>query len=70
MHDTIRFLEEENNKLRLQLDFAIDMMVLNHECFLCPESNNCEVGFIVNRDAEDVIKCRQKIKSFFDSIDR
>lgn len=65
----IELLEEENRKLKIRLDLAIDMMVLNHECFLCPESNNCEVGFVVNRDAEDVIKCRQKIKSFFESID-
>lgn len=69
MYDTIILLEEENNKLRRQLDFAIDMMVLNHNCFLCPVSNDCEVEFVVNRDAEDIIKCRRKIKSFFESID-
>jgi hypothetical protein len=66
----IELLEEENRKLKIRLDLAIDMMVLNHECFLCPVGNDCEVGFVVNRDAEDIIKCRQEIKSFFDSIDR
>ena len=69
MHDTIRLLEEENDKLRARLDFAIDMMVLNHDCMLCPMSNECEVEFLVERDEEDIAVCREKIKSFFDSID-
>ena len=69
MYDTIRLLEEENDKLRLRLDFAIDMMVLNHDCFLCPMSSECEHEGKPHDDEEVVIECREKIKSFFESID-
>lgn len=69
MHDTIRLLEEENDKLRARLDFAIDIMVLNHDCMLCPMSNDCDYEFSPRDDEEAVIECRKMIKSFFDSID-
>ena len=68
MHDTIRLLEEENNKLHLQLDFAIDMIVLNHDCVLCPMSSECEHEGKPH-DEVIVIECHEKIKSFFESID-
>lgn len=69
MHDTIRLLEEENHLLRLRLDLAIDMIVLNHDCILCPMSNDCEHEFKPQDDEEIIIECREKIKSFFESID-
>ena len=69
MHDTIRLLEEENHLLRQRLDFAIDMIVINHDCFLCPMSNECEHKCKTQDDEEVVIECREKIKSFFESID-
>lgn len=69
MHDTIRLLEEKNCLLQLRLDLAIDMIVINHDCFLCPMSNECEHKCKTQDDEEVVIECREKIKSFFESID-
>ena len=69
MHDTIRLLEEKNRLLRLRLDLAIDMIVINHDCVLCPMSAECEHECKTQDDEEVVIECREKIKSFFESID-
>ena len=67
MHDTIRLLEEENNKLRLQLDFAIDMIVLNHDCVLCPMSSECEYEFAPH-DADRFAICRNNMEKLFEKI--
>lgn len=42
MHDTILLLEKENSELREKLAFAIDMLVLNHECAFCPMNDECK----------------------------
>lgn len=61
MHDTIRLLEKENIELRAQLNFAIDMMVLNHNCVFCPMSNECESN---GSEEFDVIECTKQHTEF------
>ena len=67
MHDTIEALEKENLKLRYQLNFAIDMIVMNGDCTLCAMSDECEYEFAPH-DAARFAICRNNMEKLFEEI--
>lgn len=64
MHDTIEALEKENHKLRYQLNFAIDMIVMNGDCALCAMSDECEYEFAPHSE-DRFIDCKRNIEKLF-----
>lgn len=64
MHDTIEALEKENYKLRYQLNFAIDMIVMNGDCALCAMSDKCEYEFAPHSE-DRFISCKGNIEELF-----
>ena len=63
-HDTIEALEKENYKLRYQLNFAIDMIVMNGDCALCAMSDVCEYEFAPHSE-DRFISCKRNIEKLF-----
>lgn len=61
MRDTILLLEKENSELREKLAFAIDMLVLNHECAFCPMNDECKCPAPEKFDA---IECTNRLTEF------
>ena len=64
MHDTIEALEKETYKLHYQLNFAIDMIVMNGDCALCAMSDECEYEFAPHSE-DRFIDCKRNIEKLF-----